>query len=148
MLSAPALADLDGPDGPLLAFPEAFESARPHAHGIPLPRQAPWPRQSPLPPETAENALPVPAPDVFEIPEKSYAALLASSPASRRAEQAVLGEPRPSKLSSIEDEEPRRSVRGKSRLGRAQRMRLSHHAGRGDRNAAHFRNAPHTRDAA
>jgi peptidoglycan-N-acetylglucosamine deacetylase len=148
MLSAPALSDLDGPDGPLPAFPEGFERARPHAHGIPLPRQAPWPRQSPLPPETAETALPVPAQGVFEIPEKSYTALLASSPASRRAEQAASGEPRPSKLASVEDDEPRRSVRGKSHFGRAQRIRLSHHAGRGDRNAAHSRNAPHSRNAA
>ena len=144
MLSAPALADLDGPGGPLPAFPEGFDRARPHGHGIPLPRQAPWPRQSPLPPETAENALPVPAPDVFEIPEKSYAALLASSPASRRAEQAVLGEPRATKLTSLEDDEPRRSVRGKSRLARAQRTRLSHHAGRGGRHAAHSRDATHS----
>jgi hypothetical protein len=148
MLSAPALSDLDGPDGPLPGLSETIGRARPHAHGIPLPRQAPWPRQSSLPPETADTALPVPAPGVFEIPEKSYAALLASSPASRRAEQAALGEPRPSKLTSVEDDEPRRSVRGKSRLGRAQRMRLSHHAGRGDRNAAHSWNAPHSRDAA
>jgi peptidoglycan/xylan/chitin deacetylase (PgdA/CDA1 family) len=148
MLSAPALSDLDGPDGPLPAFSESFERAIPHAHGIPLPRQAPWPRQSPLPPETAETALPVPAPGVFEIPEKSYAALLASSPASRRAEQAASGEPRPSKLTSVEDDEPRRSVRGRSRLGRAQRIRVSHHAGRADRHAAQSRNAPHSRDAA
>ena len=148
MLSAPALSDLDGPGGPLTAFPVAFDPARPSAHGIPLPRQAPWPRQSPLPAETAETALPVPAPDVFEIPEKSYAALLASSPASRRAEQAASGEPRPTKLTSIEDDEPRRSARGKSRLRRAQRMRLSHHAGRGGRNAAHSRNAVHSREAA
>jgi peptidoglycan/xylan/chitin deacetylase (PgdA/CDA1 family) len=147
MLSAPAPWDLDGPDGPLPAFPETFERARPHAHGIPLPRQAPWPRQSPLPPETAETALPVPAPGVFEIPEKSYAALLASSPASRRAEQAASGEPRPSKLTTVEDDEPRRSVRGKSRLGRAQRTRLSHHAERGSRHAAHSREAAHSRNA-
>jgi hypothetical protein len=141
MLSAPLLGDLDGPGGPLPALPEAFDRARPPAHGIPLPRQAPWPRQSPLPSETAETALPVPAPDVFEIPEKSYAALLASSPASRRAEQAALGEPRPTKL-TLEDDEPRRSVRGKSRIGRVQRTRLSHHAGRGSRNAAHSRRGP------
>ena len=139
MLSAPALSDLDGPGGPMPAFPEAFDRARPRAQGIPLPRQAPWPPQSPLPPETAENTLPVPAESVFKIPERSYAALLASSPASRRAEQAASGEPRPSKLTSIEDDEPRRSVRGKSRAGRAQRTRLSHHAGRGGRHAAHSR---------
>ena len=148
MLSAPALADVDGPGGPLLAFPEAFDRARPHAQGIPLPRQAPWPRQSPLPSETAETALPVPAPDVFEIPEKSYEALLASSPASRRAEQAALGEPHPTKLTSIEDDEPRRRVHGKSHFGRAQRTRLAHHAGRGSRHAAHSRNAAHSRHAA
>src|SRR5664279_695315 len=47
-LSAPSLADLDGPGGPLPAFPEGFDRARPHGHGIPLPREAPWPRQSPL----------------------------------------------------------------------------------------------------
>ena len=147
MLSAPALSDLDGPGGPLLAFPVAFDRARPNADGIPLPRQAPWPRQSPLPAETAETALPVPAPDVFEIPEKSYAALLASSPASRRAEQAATGETRPTQLTSIEDDEPRRSARGKSRLWRAQRMRLSHHAGRGGRHVAQSRDAAHSRDA-
>jgi peptidoglycan-N-acetylglucosamine deacetylase len=148
MLVAPALSDLDGPDGQLMALSQTFDRARPHPHGIPLPREAPWPRQSPPPPETAESTLPVPAPDVFEIPEKSYLALLASSPASRRAEQAVLGEPRPTKLTSIEDDEPRRSVRGKSHLGRAQRVRLSHRAGRGSRHAAHSRGAVHSRDAA
>ena len=139
MLSAPLLADLDGPGGPSPASPEALDRARPHAHGIPLPRQAPWPLQTVLPVETVENTLPVPAESVFRIPERSYAALLASSPASRRAEQAARGEPSPTKLTSIEDEQPRRSVRGKSRHGRAQRTRLAHHAERGSRHAAHSR---------
>jgi peptidoglycan-N-acetylglucosamine deacetylase len=147
MLSAPALGDLDGPGGSLPAFPQTFDRPARLAHSIPLPREAPWPPQSPLP-ETAENALPIPAPDVFEIPEKSYAALLASSPASRRAEQAALGEPRPSRLTSIEDDDFSRRFHGKSHLGRAQRTRLSHHAGRGSRHAAHSRNAAHSRDAA
>jgi peptidoglycan-N-acetylglucosamine deacetylase len=142
MLAAPSLSDLDGPDGPLPAFPESSDRARRLAGAIPLPREAPWPRQSVLPPEPAENALPVPAPAVFEIPEKSYTALLAASPASRRAEQAASSEPRPTKLTSLEADDSRRSVHGKSQLGRGQRVRLSHNAGRGSRHAAHYRRGP------
>src|ERR1700726_3162829 len=66
-LPAPSLSDLEGSDGELMAFAEPSDRARRIAHIVPLPREAPWPRQSPLLPETAADALPIPAQSIFEI---------------------------------------------------------------------------------
>ena len=88
-LPAPALPDLDGPNGKLIPLAEPSDRTRRLARGVPLPREAPWPRQSPLPLDGAAIALPVPARSVFEIQERPRAAVQAVAPSSHHAEQAV-----------------------------------------------------------
>jgi peptidoglycan-N-acetylglucosamine deacetylase len=87
--SAPAVPDSDWRDGMLVSLPESFERPRRLARGtVPLPQQAPWPRFSPLQAANAEITLPVPAKDVFEIPEGSSAAMQqAVVPSARHAER-------------------------------------------------------------
>jgi peptidoglycan-N-acetylglucosamine deacetylase len=138
-LPAPALSDADWQDEPfteLLAHPER------RGHGVPLPREAPWPRESALPLEHVAITLPVPAPNVFEIPEKSFA-VIAASP--RHVEQTVRAERETrglTKLGSIDDGASPRAIRGKHRsardIGRS-RQRSAFHAGSGSRHAAHTR---------
>jgi peptidoglycan-N-acetylglucosamine deacetylase len=125
MLPAPSLPDLD--DGQSLSAAEPLDRTR-LAHSVPLPREAPWPRQSPLPPDSAAIALPVPAQNLFEIPEKSFAVI---APASHRVEPAV-STPRETK--SADAGEPRRATRGKHHSGRIRQA-----ATRGTRHAAHAR---------
>ena len=69
----PALSDFDSPDGPLLLSAEPFERAR--RHGVPLPQDPPWPRLTALPHENPAVTLPVPAQNLFTIPEKTRASL-------------------------------------------------------------------------
>jgi peptidoglycan/xylan/chitin deacetylase (PgdA/CDA1 family) len=88
-LPAPALSDLDGPNGKLIPLVEPSDRTRRLARGVPLPREAPWPRQSPLPLDGAAIALPVPARSIFEIQERPRAAVQAVAPSSHHAEQAV-----------------------------------------------------------
>jgi peptidoglycan/xylan/chitin deacetylase (PgdA/CDA1 family) len=88
-LPAPALPDLDGPNGKLIPLAEPSDRTRRLARGVPLPREAPWPRQSPLPLDGAAIALPVPARSIFEIQERPRAAVQAVAPSSHHAEQAV-----------------------------------------------------------
>jgi hypothetical protein len=88
-LPAPALSDLDGPNGKLIPLAEPSDRTRRLARGVPLPREAPWPRQSPLPLDGAAIALPVPARSIFEIQERPRAGAQAVAPSSHHAEQAV-----------------------------------------------------------
>jgi peptidoglycan/xylan/chitin deacetylase (PgdA/CDA1 family) len=131
-LPAPALSDSDWQDR---AFVEPFAHADRHGHSVPLPREAPWPRQSELPVENAAITLPVPAQDVFEIPEKSFAVIAA---APRHVAQTVLAE-----RETIDEGAPQRTVRGKRHAGRdvrrSRQRSVAHYAGRGTRQAAHAR---------
>jgi peptidoglycan/xylan/chitin deacetylase (PgdA/CDA1 family) len=71
----PAPAVTDWIDGRLVALPESL--GRPHrlARGaVPLPQQAPWPRLTPQQPANAAITLPVPAKDIFDIPENTAVA--------------------------------------------------------------------------
>src|SRR6266567_1357563 len=79
-LPAPALQDSGWHDGQPVPVAEPSDRLKRRAHGVPLPRQAPWPRQSPLPADGAAVTLPVPAPSVFEIQEKSRATTQAIAP--------------------------------------------------------------------
>ena len=88
-LPAPSLSDSDWHDGRLVPPAEPFDRANRLARGIPLPRQAPWPRQSPLAPNSAANALPVPAESIFDIQEKPRAGLHGPAPSPHHAEQAI-----------------------------------------------------------
>jgi len=88
-LPAPALQDSGWHDGQPVPVAEPSDRLKRRAHGVPLPRQAPWPRQSPLPADGAAVTLPVPAPSVFEIQEKSRATTQAIAPFSAHAELTV-----------------------------------------------------------
>jgi peptidoglycan/xylan/chitin deacetylase (PgdA/CDA1 family) len=88
-LPAPSLSDSDWHDGRLVPPAEPFDRANRLARGVPLPRQAPWPRQSQLAPDSAANALPVPAESIFEIQEKTHAAAQGLAPSSHHAEQTI-----------------------------------------------------------
>jgi peptidoglycan/xylan/chitin deacetylase (PgdA/CDA1 family) len=137
-LSAPALSDAEWRDG---QFAELLAHAERHGRGVPLPREAPWPRQSELPLENAAITLSVPAQNVFEIPEKSFAAIAGSSP--HRAEQTARTETNGStKLGSADEGGSPRTIRGRRHAGRElgrSRQRSAAHAGRGTRQAAHAR---------
>jgi peptidoglycan/xylan/chitin deacetylase (PgdA/CDA1 family) len=141
-LPVPSLSDLEGSDGGLMAFAEPSDRARRTAHGVPLPQEAPWPRQSPLLPETAADALPIPAQSIFEIKDRPR--LAARADASRHAEQ-----PGASARETADVEKP---VSGKRHLahdvGRAGRHGASHATGRGSRIAAKAAGAAHPRIAA
>ena len=115
-LPAPAVSDWR--DGMLVSLRESFERPRRLARGaIPLPQQAPWPRLRPLQATNAAIALPVPAKDVFEIPEKSTAATQqAVIPSAHHAERtlAAVGNDADAiaKLISIHASASKRMIRG------------------------------------
>jgi peptidoglycan/xylan/chitin deacetylase (PgdA/CDA1 family) len=73
-LPAPALSDLDWRNADLRA------RAQRRARSIPLPLITPWPRQVTLPPDRMLAALPVPAANIFRIPESSRVTMLARGP--------------------------------------------------------------------
>jgi peptidoglycan-N-acetylglucosamine deacetylase len=128
MLPAPALSDLEAHDGASMPVAEPEDRAGRFAHGVPLPREAPWPRQTLLPPDGAATALPVPAQSIFDIPEKSFAAIAPAThhvkptnPTSRETKTADAGD-------------SRRTLRSKPHSGH-----IRHAAMHGTRHAAHAR---------
>ena len=111
-----------------------------HGHGVPLPREAPWPRQSELPLQNAALILAVPAQNIFEIPEKSFATIAGASP--HRAEQTARTETNGSaKLDSTDEGGSPRMTRGRRHagreLGRSRQRNAAHVTGRGTQQAAH-----------
>jgi peptidoglycan-N-acetylglucosamine deacetylase len=90
-LPAPALSDSDWRDGGLASVPESFDRPKRLARGaVPLPQQAPWPRLTPQQAASTATTLPVPAKNVFEIREKSNAAMLAVIPLAHHAERTLV----------------------------------------------------------
>jgi peptidoglycan-N-acetylglucosamine deacetylase len=131
MLPAPALSDLEAHDGASAAGPEG--RAGRFAHGVPLPREAPWPRETLLPPDDAAAILPVPAQDVFEIPEKSLAVI---GPALHRPKPTGL------EMMTADAGDSRRTIRGKPHSGHIRHAAMHgtrHAATHGTRHAAHAR---------
>jgi peptidoglycan/xylan/chitin deacetylase (PgdA/CDA1 family) len=126
-LPAPALTDLDWPNGRSMTLAEADRGSH-VGRGVPLPREALWPRQSPPPLESAAIALPVPAPGIFEIQEGLRAAMQVA-PAPRRAELAVAAH---DEGTSKDAGHSRRTIRGKSHSGHARQT-----ASRGNGHAVH-----------
>jgi peptidoglycan/xylan/chitin deacetylase (PgdA/CDA1 family) len=89
-LPAPAASDLDLRDGKLLFLPEAFDRSRRFVRGgVPLPEEPPWPHQFAVVEGHATNVLPVPAQDVFALPEQASVPLKAVIPLPHQAERAV-----------------------------------------------------------
>ena len=121
-LIAPALSDFDGPEAQLLL------SSRSHVKrpAVPLPSEAPWPHladQTPL--ELAAVTLPVPAQDVFEMPDARAA--FRSPPPHRAAAE--------SEMEGYDKKAAQTSVRGV-------RTRAAHHTGRAVRVAHATKTAP------
>jgi peptidoglycan-N-acetylglucosamine deacetylase len=142
-LPAPLLANWDGQDGQLMTSVE-FDRATRHGRGVPLPREAPWPRQYQLALENSATALSVPAQDLFEIPEKSFAAI---APRMHHAE-AVPTEPEMKDRAKLglADGGGSRHMRGKHyagrNLGRSRQHSAARIAGHGTGPAVHARRGP------
>jgi peptidoglycan/xylan/chitin deacetylase (PgdA/CDA1 family) len=125
-LPAPSRSDFDW---------RPFDHPRRLAQGVPLPPEAAWPRPSPLALDRTVAALPVPAQNVFEIPEGSHAAI---APPSHHAEQTVRtsgAADRPARVISA-DAGHSHAVGGKH-IGRVRKLGATHMSGRGTRLAAH-----------
>ena len=86
---------------------------------------------------SAAATLPVPASSVFQIPEKSYAALLPAAPAPRSAEQ-VERKTRAARRAAIEAVGSRAKVRGKRPM-HGGRLRTAHATAGKIRGTAHAR---------
>jgi peptidoglycan-N-acetylglucosamine deacetylase len=108
-LVAPALSDLNSPDGVLLLSSEALASAKKRG-AVPLPQEPPWPRVSEIMVQTAAVTLPVPAEALFTVPEDAHAAFRIA-PAPR--------------VAVIDDDEdrPKRASRGRGSHKYAERGR-------------------------
>jgi peptidoglycan/xylan/chitin deacetylase (PgdA/CDA1 family) len=142
-LPVPSLSDFDWLNAQPIAFAEPFSGAGRKARGVPLPREAPWPQSSPLPIESAAVTMPVPAPAVFEIPEKSFAVIAPPSHRAVQAEESGRGAKARTRLTSADDGGSRRGIRGRRHAGRAGRSHGSHIAGRKtSRAAAHAGHGP------
>jgi peptidoglycan/xylan/chitin deacetylase (PgdA/CDA1 family) len=85
-LPAPAFSDSDLHDGKLFLLPEAFSASRRFVRGtVPVPQESPWPRQQAAIEGPAADSFPVPAQNIFVIPEKSAAPLKAAIALPHRA---------------------------------------------------------------
>ena len=135
-LPAHSLSDLDWHDEQSITLAESLDRPRRLARGVPLPREAPWPRQLPLSLDGATTALPVPAGSIFEIPEKSFAAIALAAPRQQQTAPAGHDTDRIAKLIAADSGESRRTIPGK-RFGRGGQRGAPHLAGRGSGLAAH-----------
>jgi peptidoglycan/xylan/chitin deacetylase (PgdA/CDA1 family) len=89
-LPAPAVSDSDLYQGQL-ALTSPMKPRRLARGEVPLPQAAPWPRQWSLLAPNAVNTLPVPARNVFQIPEKTHASIAALVPLPRHADASTNG---------------------------------------------------------
>jgi len=89
-LPAPAVSDSDLYQGQL-ALTSPLKPRRLARGEVPLPQAAPWPRQWSLLSPNAVNTLPVPARNVFQIPEKTHASIAALVPLPRHADASTNG---------------------------------------------------------
>jgi len=89
-LPAPAVSDSDLYQGRLV-LTSAAKPRRLARGEVPLPQAAPWPRQLSLLSPDAVNTLPVPARNVFQIPEKTHAGIDALVPLPRHADASSNG---------------------------------------------------------
>jgi peptidoglycan/xylan/chitin deacetylase (PgdA/CDA1 family) len=130
-LAAPALSDLNAPDGKLLLSSEPLARAR-NRGAVPLPQEPPWPRAPDIAVQTAAaETLAVPAEALFTVPQDAHAAFRVTPP------------PRV-KVADDEEERPKRASRGRGSQKYAER-------GRGRARIAHVapaRRGAHTAPAA
>jgi peptidoglycan/xylan/chitin deacetylase (PgdA/CDA1 family) len=131
-LAAPSLSDLDWRDERSPTLAELLDHDR-IGRGVPRPQQAPWPRQWPLPADSSDIALPVPAENIFEIPEKSLAVIAMASHREEATGVADREIDRDAKPNAADTSESRR-LRGHSR--HARRSGKAHIAHRGSARTA------------
>jgi peptidoglycan/xylan/chitin deacetylase (PgdA/CDA1 family) len=110
-LPGPTVSEQDWRDGGLTTLPESFRMRRLARGAVPLPERAPWPRLSPLPPGDGVTTLPVPAQSLFEIPERSHAAITATVPLPRHALRNPATDAAPKRI-SLEMETAARPIAG------------------------------------
>jgi peptidoglycan-N-acetylglucosamine deacetylase len=132
-LAAPALSDLNAPDGKLLLSSELRARAR-NRGAVPLPQEPPWPRAPDITVQTAAaGTLSAPAEALFTVPEDAHAAFRAAPP-TRAAIAAA----------DADEDRPKRASRGRGSQKYAER-------GRGHARIAHVapaRRGAHTAPAA
>jgi peptidoglycan/xylan/chitin deacetylase (PgdA/CDA1 family) len=141
-LAAPSLSDLDWHDERSMTMAELLDHAGRGVRGVPLPRQAPWPRQWPLSSDSTAIALPIPAESLFEIPERSFAAIAMASHPGEQTGQADREPDRIAKLIAADSSESRQTSR-RRHVRHARRFGKPHLTGHSSRLAAHVgRHAP------
>ncbi|HEY0330838.1 MAG TPA: polysaccharide deacetylase family protein [Rhodopseudomonas sp.] len=91
MLPAPMLSESDMHDGRVVV-PDRGRPRRLARGAVPLPEAAPWPRQWAQPAGAATD-MPVPAREVFQIPESVHADITALTAMARHAEQTAPATP-------------------------------------------------------
>lgn len=113
-LPAPAFTASDQ----ALSLLETFGRSRRATRGsVPIPEQAPWPRETALQPMIDSVTLPVPAKDLFQIAEHSYAPIRALATLSHHAQQgSPHGPDGIARLISIDSTEARRNIPGSAPL--------------------------------
>ena len=126
MLPAPRLSHLDWQDSELL------HGVR-RSRGVPLPPEALWPRPSLSVQTSALNTLPVPAANVFKIPEAARVTLLAANSRVKRPEQTI---PAPRAAKNVASVVSARSRVAATPSRRAGHQVASPHAGHGAHGAA------------
>ena len=89
-LPGPAVSDSELHQGELMLLSPS-RPRRLTRGEVPLPQTAPWPRQWSLLAPDAVSTLPVPARDVFQIPEKTPASIAALVPLPRQADASTNG---------------------------------------------------------
>ncbi len=137
-LPVPARSDFEGRDGKLVPRAEPFDRSGPRWNVGTSPWDTSWRGQpAVLAMNSAAATLPVPASSVFQIPEKSYAALLPAAPAPRSAEQ-VERKTRAARRAAIEAVGSRAKVRGKRPM-HGGRLRTAHATAGKIRGTAHAR---------
>jgi peptidoglycan/xylan/chitin deacetylase (PgdA/CDA1 family) len=87
-LPAPSLSDLDLADEKPIGLAIAGDRSQ-TSQGAPSAREAPWPSPGEPPIENAENSLPVPAQNVFEIPDGLRSAFQGLALSSHHGERAA-----------------------------------------------------------
>jgi hypothetical protein len=142
-LPAPARSDFDGRDGQLVPRSEPFDRKSPRGHDGASPWDRSWPGQAPvLAGIIAAATLPVPAPSVFAIPEKSYAMLLPAAPARPAEHRLQVGrKAQAARLVSVEAAGARTKIGGKRPM-HARRLGAAHPTAGKTRRTAHARRGP------
>jgi peptidoglycan-N-acetylglucosamine deacetylase len=142
-MAAPALSDLNAPDGKLLLASEPRARAR-NRGAVPLPQEPPWPRSPDITVQTAAaEALPVPAEALFTVPGDAHAAFRAAPPTRAAIAAADAEEDRPKRASRGRGSQKyAERGRGRARIAHVAPARRGTHAAPAAKPATHAAAAP------